>query len=58
LTIFGEGCAFLGILAAIWHPSWGAGILLSVSGLAGSLIYAIYSRQLQSDNPEALAVSE
>ena len=57
-VILGEGCAFLGILAAIWHLSWVAGILLSISGLAGLLIYAIYSRQLQSDNPESLDVSE
>jgi hypothetical protein len=57
-VILGEGCAFLGILAAIWHLSWIAGILLSISGLAGLLIYSFYSRQLQRDNPEALPVPE
>lgn len=57
-VILGEGCAFLGILAAFWHLSWVAGILIAFCGLAGLLIYAIYSRQLQRDNPETLVVPE
>lgn len=57
-VILGEGCAFLGILAAFWHFSWVAGVLLTFCGLAGLLIYAIYSKQLQRDNPEAIVVPE
>ncbi len=47
----GEGSAAVGVVAAFWHVSWIAGLLILVSSLAGLGIYFAYSRQLQKDNP-------
>ncbi len=46
----GEGGAAVGVVAAFWHVSWVAGVLIVVSGLAGLGIYFAYSKQLQADN--------
>ena len=48
--IAGEGSAAVGVVAAFWHVSWVAGVLIVVSCLAGIGIYFAYSRQLQKDN--------
>ncbi len=47
----GEGSAAVGVVAAFWHVSWVAGVLVVVSGLAGLGIYFAYARQLQKENP-------
>ncbi len=47
----GEGSAAVGVVAAFWHMSWVAGVLIVVSCLVGVGIYFAYSRQLQKDNP-------
>ncbi len=46
----GEGSAAVGVVAAFWHLSWVAGVLIMASCLAGLGIYFAYSRQLQKDN--------
>ncbi len=46
----GEGGAAVGVVAAFWHLSWVAGVLVVVSGLVGMGIYFAYSRQIQKDN--------
>ncbi len=46
----GEGGATVGVVAAFWHVSWVAGVLIVVSGLVGLGIYFAYSKQLQKDN--------
>ncbi len=52
LTYFvGEGGAGVGVVAAFWHLSWIAGVLIVVSCLAGFAVYFAYSRQIQKDNP-------
>ena len=48
--VMGEGGAVVGVVAAFWHVSWVAGVLILVSGLVGLGIYFAYSRQLQKDN--------
>ncbi len=48
--VAGEGGAAVGVVAAFWHLSWVAGVLIVVSCLAGIGIYFAYSRQLQKDN--------
>ncbi len=48
--ILGEGGAALGVVAAFWHLSWIAGVLILVSGLFGVGVYLAYTRQLQKDN--------
>lgn len=48
--VVGEGSAAVGVVAAFWHVSWVAGLLIVVSSLVGLGIYFIYSRQLQKDN--------
>ena len=48
--VMGEGSAVVGVVAAFWHVSWVAGVLIVVSGLVGLGIYFAYSRQLQKDN--------
>ena len=48
--ILGEGSAAVGVVAAFWHVSWVAGVLVVVSGLVGLGIYFAYSKQLQKDN--------
>lgn len=40
----------MGVLAAFWHVSWIAGILLAMSAIGGLIIYAIYMKQLERDN--------
>ncbi len=49
--VLGEGSAALGVVAAFWHVTWVAGLLVIVSSLVGMTIYFAYSRQLQKDNP-------
>ena len=49
--VLGQGGAFIGVLAAFWHISWVAAVLLVISGLVGLVVYAAYSRQLARDNP-------
>lgn len=49
--IVGEVSACVGVIAAFWHVSWIAGVLVVISGLVGLAIAAAYSRQLQKDNP-------
>ncbi len=46
----GEGSAAVGVVAAFWHVSWIAGVLIIASSFAGLGIYFAYSRQLQKDN--------
>ncbi len=46
----GEGGAAVGVVAAFWHLSWVAGVLVVVSGLVGMGIYFAYSKQLEKDN--------
>ncbi len=46
----GEGGAVLGVIAAFWHLSWIAGVLVIVSGLFAVGVYFAYTRQLQKDN--------
>ena len=48
--VMGEGSAVVGVIAAFWHVSWAAGVLIVVSGLVGLGIYFAYSRQLRKDN--------
>ncbi|HEX8918277.1 MAG TPA: hypothetical protein VF898_07225 [Chloroflexota bacterium] len=40
--LLGQGGAFVGVVAAFWHISWVAGLLLLVSGGVGLGIYAVY----------------
>ncbi len=48
--VIGECSAALGVVAAFWHVSWVAGLLIIISSLVGIGIYFMYSRQLQKDN--------
>ncbi len=50
-SVLGEGGAAVGVVAAIWHVSWVAGLLIMVSALVGLGVFFAYSRQLQKDNP-------
>ncbi len=50
----GEGGAAIGVVAAFWHLSWIAGVLILVSGLFGVGVYLAYRRQLRRDNPPGL----
>lgn len=50
IILLGQGGAFMGVLAAFWHVSWIAGILLAVSAIVGLITYAIYMKQLERDN--------
>ncbi len=57
--LMGEGGAAVGVVAAFWHVSWVAGVLIMVSGLVGLGIYFAYSKQLQKDNaPEQNETSQ
>ncbi len=49
--VLGEGGAAVGVVAALWHLSWVAGVLVVVSGLLAVGVYFAYTRQLQKDNP-------
>ena len=49
--VLGEGSAAVGVIAAFWHLSWIAGLLIVMSSLVGMGIYFAYSRQLEKDNP-------
>ena len=51
--ILGEGSAGVGVVAAFWHVSWIAGVLIALSGLVGLAIYFAHSKQLQKDNAPA-----
>jgi hypothetical protein len=51
IILVGQGGAFIGIIAAFWHISPLAGILLVASGVAGLIIYGVYMKQLELDNP-------
>jgi len=51
--IVGEGSAGVGVIAAFWHVSWIAGVLIMISGLLGLAIYFAYSKRLQEDNAPA-----
>ncbi len=51
--VLGEGSAVVGVVAAFWHVSWVAGLLILLSSVAGIGIFFAYSRQLQKDNPAA-----
>jgi hypothetical protein len=46
----GENGAAVGVVAAFWHVSWVAGLLVLVSGLFGLGVYLVYSRQLEKEN--------
>ncbi len=48
--VLGEGGAVLGVVAAFWHLSWVAGVLILISGLFAVGVYFTYTRQLQKDN--------
>ncbi len=48
----GEGGAGVGVVAAFWHLSWIAGVLIMASCLAGFAVYFTYSRQILKDNPQ------
>jgi heme O synthase-like polyprenyltransferase len=50
IIVLGQGGAFLGVLAAFWHVSWIAGILLAASGVGGLVIYTVYLKQMERDN--------
>ena len=51
VILLGQGGAFIGVLAAFWHISWIAAILLLISGGIGLVVYTVYSKQLIRDNP-------
>jgi hypothetical protein len=38
--------ACVGVIAAFWHMFWMAGVLASVSGIAGGVFYTLYYRRL------------
>jgi membrane-associated HD superfamily phosphohydrolase len=46
----GQGGAFVGVIAAFWHISWIAAVLLLISSVVGLVVYAVYARQLVRDN--------
>ena len=46
----GEGSACVGVIAAFWHVSWIAGVLVVISGLVGLAIAAAYTKELQKVN--------
>ena len=48
--LLGEGGAVVGVVAAFWHLSWVAGVLIAVSSLVGLGTYFAYSKQLRKDN--------
>ena len=48
--IVGQSSAFVGVIAAFWHVSWIAGVLILISSLVGLAIYLAYSKQLEKDN--------
>ena len=48
--VVGQSSAVVGIIAAFWHVSWIAGVLIIISSLVGLAIYLAYSRQLEKDN--------
>ncbi|HET7089028.1 MAG TPA: hypothetical protein VFL17_10285 [Anaerolineae bacterium] len=48
--VVGQSSAIVGIIAAFWHVSWIAGVLIMISSLVGLAIYFAYSRQLERDN--------
>ncbi len=43
--VTGQGGAFLGVAAAFWHMAWFMGMLISLSGVFGLLIYAVYAKR-------------
>ena len=45
----GQGSAVVGVAAAFWHVLWIAGVVVSVSGIVGSALYAAYYRRLVRD---------
>lgn len=57
IIILGEGGSFLGVLAAFWHLSWIAAVILLISGIIGILVYGVYSKQIVRDNLEEEVVS-
>ena len=55
VILLGQGGAFIGVLAAFWHISWIAAVLLLISGGIGLAVYAAYAKQLARDNPAETA---
>ncbi len=51
--LLGECSAAVGVVAAFWHVSWVAGLLIMVSSLIGLGTYFTYIKQLQRENPPA-----
>ena len=49
--VVGQSSAFVGVVAAFWHVSWVAGVLILISGIISLAIYFAYARQLEKDNP-------
>ena len=45
----GQVSAFVGVGAAFWHVLWIAGVVVSVSGIAGLALYATYYKRLERD---------
>jgi hypothetical protein len=43
----GSVYALLGIVAAFWHISWVAGLVVLISGLVGRLVYVDYRQRLR-----------
>src|SRR5262245_2541843 len=48
--IVGEASACVGVIAAFWHVSWIAGVLVVISGLVGLATAYSYTMRLQKDN--------
>jgi O-antigen/teichoic acid export membrane protein len=46
----GENGAAVGVVAAFWHVSWVAGVLVLISGAFGLTVYLFYSRRLEREN--------
>ena len=54
VIVIGQTAAFIGVVAALWHISWVAGIVMVASALIGLAAYRAYLKRLEIDNrPEA-----
>jgi hypothetical protein len=49
LFILGIALSFVGIGAAIWHVSWIAGIVSTISTFIAAIIYALYAADLEEE---------
>ena len=54
VIVIGQTAAFIGVVAALWHISWVAGIVIVASTVIGLVAYRDYLKRLDIDNrPEA-----